>query len=656
MSYTVLYREYRPKNFSQIVGQDNIINILKNQIKTDSISHAYLFSGIRGTGKTSTAKVFAKSICCLNNKDGEACNECASCQNINSGESSDILEIDAASNRGIDEIRDLKEKVAYMPNFGKYKVYIIDEVHMLTNEAFNALLKTLEEPPQHVVFIFATTESNKILPTILSRCQRFDFARIEANVMVNHLSSILEQKQISYEKEALELIALTSSGALRDALTLLDKAIAISGGNVTKNVVDDVVGLVSEEDIESLANGILAKDVDKSIKAVNSFLEKGREVGSIITQLMEYFSNKIIAINVENPSSVINKSKDYIESLTKQFNLKEDSSRISDILYELANLKNDMRFFSDPSFIFNAKIINFCTLSTNNALSTQSVNSENTSSIDNVKIELLLDRISSLEKEVAKLSKLEQKVDNININGYAPLNESIKEQADEVIKTKHNDAKIVENIKDEYYVDRNKISKIEGIISTCVKYLQNRGGDFLVSTSISRFRVVSFEEGELIIYPASALNMMDLYYDNDGDKVFKDVLNKKCPENMKVKSIKYIDKKVKIKYNTSGSVNNSLKNLKEDLKRPVEKPQEKENNLNITSEDIINKENTIKKQEVDNDINIDPNFASLDEIYASNEGEEYISDEEFESIPNEIIPEEDEDASLKAIFGEMEEL
>ena len=282
MSYTVLYREFRPKNFEEIIGQDNIINILKNQIKNDSISHAYLFSGIRGTGKTSTAKVFAKSICCLNNEDGEACNECASCKDINMGDSADIIEIDAASNRGIDEIRDLKEKVSYMPNFGRYKVYIIDEVHMLTQEAFNALLKTLEEPPSHIVFIFATTEPNKILPTILSRCQRFDFSRIDSDVVVGHLADILDKKGIEYEKEALSLIALNTEGAMRDALSLLDKAISVLTDNkVTKEIVDDILGLISDEEVYNLANGILEGDVEKSITSVHEYMEKGREVGSI---------------------------------------------------------------------------------------------------------------------------------------------------------------------------------------------------------------------------------------------------------------------------------------------------------------------------------------------------------------------------------------
>lgn len=645
MSYTVLYREFRPKNFEEIIGQDNIVNILKNQIKNDSISHAYLFSGIRGTGKTSTAKVFAKSICCLNNKEGEACNECASCNDINIGDGADIVEIDAASNRGIDEIRDLKEKVNYMPNFGRYKVYIIDEVHMLTTEAFNALLKTLEEPPSHIVFIFATTEPNKILPTILSRCQRFDFNRIDSDVVVNHLASILDKKEIEYEKEALELIALNTEGALRDALSLLDKAISVVKDNkITKETADDILGLISDEEIFLLAKGILENDVDKSLNAVHDFLNKGREVGSIITQLMEYYSNKIIAVNVKEPEKIINKSSTYISSLKESFNGLEDSKRISDILYSLAKLKNDMRFFSEPEFLFTAKIINLCSSAADNT-SDNKIGANTSVNVDNEQIELLNDRIRSLEREVNSLSYLKSEIEKIKnmdfSGGVIPVKEEIIELKDKPKKLAPDSNEIV--------VDKKEIREADKILSLTQRYIINSAKDPLVGMSVNKFKVVSLEDNVLTVYPGEALNMMDFYFDNDGDKIFKDILKEKSGRNL---DVVYIDKKIKLRYKNDSS-KNSLKSLKKDLNIKNDIKPEPEVTSNISVE-----EDVVSKSPVNDNIASDYN---LDEIMSSSE-EEYISDEELSQISNEIVMDEDimdvdedYDASIMEIFGASEE-
>lgn len=672
MSYTVLYREFRPKNFEEIIGQDNIINILKNQIKNDSISHAYLFSGIRGTGKTSTAKVFAKSICCLNNKDGEACNECASCKDINMGDSADIIEIDAASNRGIDEIRDLKEKVSYMPNFGRYKVYIIDEVHMLTQEAFNALLKTLEEPPSHIVFIFATTEPNKILPTILSRCQRFDFSRIDSDVVVGHLADILDKKGIEYEKEALSLIALNTEGAMRDALSLLDKAISVLTDNkVTKEIVDDILGLISDEEVYNLANGILEGDVEKSITSVHEYMEKGREVGSIITQLMEYYSNKIIAINVKNPENIINKSKPYIDSLLEKFNSKEDSKRISDILYSLSKLKNDMRFFSEPEFLFTAKIINLCEGDGESFVSIEKDNSQNINSMPgSEEIELLNDRIESLEREIKKLYALKEDVENIKNMDFSGVSAHKKE----VIHLKEEPKKVSPE-KDEYIVDKKEIAWAEKVLSLTQRYIINSNKDPLVGMSVNKFKVVEVGFNSITIYPDKALNMMDFFFDNDGDKIFKEALSLKAGKKL---DVTYIDKKIKLRYKNDSS-KNSLKSLKKDLNmkkdfKTVFKAEIKEDaKEDIKEEAKINTEEVYKEQKeeiIDTSLNNDNNASlestmpdyDINEII-SGEDEEFVSDEELAAIDNEIVLDDDDimdlgedyDASIMEIFGAKEE-
>lgn len=677
MSYTVLYREFRPKNFEEIIGQDNIINILKNQIKNDSISHAYLFSGIRGTGKTSTAKVFAKSICCLNNKDGEACNECASCKDINMGDSADIIEIDAASNRGIDEIRDLKEKVSYMPNFGRYKVYIIDEVHMLTQEAFNALLKTLEEPPSHIVFIFATTEPNKILPTILSRCQRFDFKRIDSDVVVGHLADILDKKGIEYEKEALSLIALNTEGAMRDALSLLDKAISVLTENkVTKEIVDNILGLISDEEVYNLANGILEGDVEKSIKSVHEYMEKGREVGSIITQLMEYYSNKIIAINVKNQENIINKSKTYIDSLLEKFNSKEDSKRISDILYSLSKLKNDMRFFSEPEFLFTAKIINLCEGDSESSFTVNNDNQKSVNIPDSEEIELLNDRIESLEREIKKLYSLKEEVESIKHMDFSGVSAPKKE----IIHLKEKPKKVSPE-KDEYIVDKKEIAWAEKVLSLTQRYIVNSNKDPLVGVSVNKFKVVEVGFNSITIYPDEALNMMDFFFDNDGDRIFKEALRLKAGKKL---DVTYIDKKIKLRYKNDSS-KNSLKSLRKDLNMKKDfKAEVKEEIKEDKKEDI--KEEIIqdtKTNDINNDINIDKeedvvennqnqdNNASLESTMPdydineiiSGDDEEFISDEELSAINNEVVLDDDDimdlqedyDASIMEIFGAKEE-
>ena len=295
--YQALYRKYRPKTFEDVVGQKVIIKTLENSIANDRISHAYLFTGPRGTGKTSIAKIFAKVINCHNRQNFTPCNNCVSCtqtQNI------DIIEMDAASNNGVDEIREIRDKVNLVPSFGKYKVYIVDEVHMLSNQAFNALLKTLEEPPSHVIFILATTEPYKIPETILSRCQRYDFKKISENDIFERIKYICKEEKIEIEDEAIELIAKVSDGGLRDSISLLDQLIAYTEDKISINDVNDVYGVISKDEICNLLIQIFDKNLNISFNTINILDENGKNLNKIVEQLIEFLKNTLIYLNDSN--------------------------------------------------------------------------------------------------------------------------------------------------------------------------------------------------------------------------------------------------------------------------------------------------------------------------------------------------------------------
>ena len=287
MSYQALYRKFRPQEFEDVKGQDHIVKTLKNQINADRIGHAYLFCGTRGTGKTTIAKIFARAVNCEHPVEGSPCGECPTCKAIQNGSSMNVIEIDAASNNGVDNIRQIREEVAYRPTEGKYKVYIIDEVHMLSTGAFNALLKTLEEPPEYVMFILATTEAHKIPVTILSRCQRYDFHRISNDTIADRLFELMKEEQIEVEEKAIKYVAKAGDGSMRDALSLLDQCIAFHlGEKLTYENVLEVLGAVDTEVFSKLLRQVIAGEVAEAIGTLGRLVDEGREINQMVADFV----------------------------------------------------------------------------------------------------------------------------------------------------------------------------------------------------------------------------------------------------------------------------------------------------------------------------------------------------------------------------------
>ena len=318
MGYTALYREWRPRTFEDVVGQEHITTTLKNEILNDRIAHAYLFCGTRGTGKTSTAKIMAKAVNCLDLHNGEPCNKCKMCIKINEGLAIDVTELDAASNNGIDKIRDIIDDTKYPPQEAKYKIYIMDEVHMLSVGAVNAFLKTLEEPPKNVIFILATTDPQKLPITILSRCQRFDFKRINQKVISNLLRRITDAQNINYEQKSLDLIARVCDGALRDAVSILDQAIAMGEKQINYEDLVSILGLVTNEYLFDITYAIVDRSIEKAMVIIDKLVYSGKDMQLFIKDLIAHFRNLLMVKVTNNPEEVLDMSLENISMIKEQ--------------------------------------------------------------------------------------------------------------------------------------------------------------------------------------------------------------------------------------------------------------------------------------------------------------------------------------------------
>ena len=340
MSYIVFARKYRPQAFDEVIGQSHITTTLENAIAQNRVAHAYIFAGPRGVGKTTTARIFAKALNCENGPTADPCNKCPSCLEITQGSSLDILEIDGASNRGIDEIRNLRENVKFSPSKGRFKVYIIDEVHMLTLDAFNALLKTLEEPPAHVKFIFATTQAHKVPPTILSRCQRFDFRRISIKDIVDSLKTIASKENLKVDDDVLILMAKHSDGSMRDAQVVLDQISSFADGRISLEDASKILGAVSDDILFSLADSIKSKDALKALKIIDDLVNEGKDVAQIVLYLIEHFRDLAVAKISKDPQILIDASPEKI----KRYEEQAGKFMVEEMLYIIYTLSNTIDF------------------------------------------------------------------------------------------------------------------------------------------------------------------------------------------------------------------------------------------------------------------------------------------------------------------------
>ncbi|MCB5398604.1 DNA polymerase III subunit gamma/tau [Intestinibacter bartlettii] len=547
--HKALYRVYRPKNFSNVIGQEHIVRTLKNQIENNNVGHAYLFCGTRGTGKTSTAKIFSRAVNCTNLHNDEPCNECENCREILEDKTMDVVEIDAASNNSVDDIRELRENVKYSPAKAKYKVYIIDEVHMLSQGAFNALLKTLEEPPSYVIFILATTEPHKIPATILSRCQRFDFKRVTVKDISSRMRYICEKEGIEADEKALNLIARNSQGALRDALSILDQCISFEGNKISYNDVIELLGSVNIEQLFDLAESIIKEDTRKSLQILNDFIIWGKDVRNLVNDLIDHFRNLMVCKISNDLDEIISLPEETIDLLKQQAET-IDTNNLIRILNILSEAQDGMKISSNPRVLMEVTMMKIA----------QPMFDESK--------EALIKRIENLEQKIEsgniKVNHIStnQTVDNFNENNQQN-NNTVEKQEDENIEyenLKGDDIKLVEKswkkILQKMKEDKNQV----------IRALLQDVDSFNIS-----------EDTLYIIF-------------TDNYSFAKSRLDSPA-------TIQYVEKVIREVLNRSFSVKIALKSQLSNLNTQIKKEDKGEQILkNIVSEDILEVKDSIEKR------------------------------------------------------------
>ncbi len=409
LNYTALYRRFRPTSFSEMVGQEHITRTLKNQIMSGRVGHAYLFNGGRGTGKTSAAKILARAINCLNPQNGEPCNECEICKEAINGSLTDIVEMDAASNNSVEDVRQIREEVNFLPTKAKYRVYIIDEVHMLSTGAFNALLKTLEEPPEHVKFILATTEPQKLPATILSRCQRFDFKQISNEDIIKRLKIVCDEMKIEITEEALKVIDILAEGGMRDALSILERCLQDGETKIDEDKVKDLVGIPKITYINKIVKAIANKDVNEALITIEEVTNDGKDIQNFLWEIIKYVKDILVYKSSKKLDLYSETELKNIEELSNKFSKEE----LLNVIYILSNLENDIKYSSQKLILFQVGIIKLCS-------SQIEERTNSTGNIDNSEIQRLKEKITGLEMQISKINagvihNISQNVENTQI-------------------------------------------------------------------------------------------------------------------------------------------------------------------------------------------------------------------------------------------------
>ena len=501
MAYQTLYRKYRPKTFELVYGQDVIVKTLKNVIKNDKLSHAYLFTGPRGTGKTSSAKLFAKAINCSNNKDGDACNECENCKSFNNNSNPDIIEIDAASNNGVDEIREIKNKVSLVPSMSKYKVYIIDEVHMLSIGAFNALLKTLEEPPEYIIFILATTEPQKIPATIISRCQRFDFKSISHDKMKQCLENIISKENITIDDGAIEEIINNSKGGMRDAIGLLDQASAFCN-NITANDIEELSGNISIKQIRTFLLNIMQKEYNVIFDSISNYSSNGKDFALICEKIINYIREGILYKKKINTDKILDEDKNIFDKLSDT-----DLYDLIDYLSDtLVKVKNSYQ----KELTFEVQMIQ------------------------------MIDKIFNKESNVSRETSINEiKTENINVPRETSINEMKVENTNvprETLKIENKTDSVIEELKNVRInnilknATKQNITFIKDLWPNINEYLINEKYKMVAGMLVNATPVAASKKGIIITLPLeSSISRIEKEYDNS-----KELLNEIYNENYKV--------------------------------------------------------------------------------------------------------------------------
>jgi DNA polymerase-3 subunit gamma/tau len=544
MSYIVTARKWRPKKFSEVVGQEHITATLKNALKNNRIAHAYLFTGPRGVGKTTTARILAKILNCLNPKDFEPCNECEMCLTIQNSQSLDIIEIDGASNRGIDEIRTLRESVKYAPTKGKYKVYIIDEVHMLTKESFNAFLKTLEEPPSHTIFIFATTDAHKVPLTIISRCQRFDFRRIQLDTIKSLLKKIADTENIQIDDKSLTTIAKKSDGALRDAESYFDQVVSFCGNKIDSKTVAQMLNLIDDEIYFDISDAVISKDFKSVFNVTNRIYENGWDFVDFINGLIEHFRNLMTVIITEKTELVeiaeIYRTR-YIEYLGKF-----SEGDLLRLLNYLNKVQQELRYTQNQKLkveIALSHLIGFERSSTISAVISKITDSKSLTSIPS-SVPDAIDSTQAKKKAGPELSKDNNESKN-NINSSSEN------------RTKQEIASKINNTKEDFNIN-SVISKWPGFVESIAKEKA-----FILGQFIHSVKPVSLEGNQLFISSTDS-HVKDLL------KTYEDYFSKKSRD--------YFGKRIIFNYKESETKSNgSIKTISTEKSESLEKsnsPQE----------------------------------------------------------------------------------